>query len=100
MSKFKLIVSQVADETMIGHAVFLAQVNEKNAENFIREYSKALKSIMKMPASFPDFNEPEIEDGYKKSLFFGRYLILFKVVEDLIYVDYVVDCKQNRTLLT
>ena len=32
---------------------------------------------------------------YRKILFEKRYLLLFQIIDNTVYVDYVVDCRQD-----
>lgn len=37
----------------------------------------------------------EQQSKYRFILFEKRYMIIFQIVDDIVYADYVVDCRQD-----
>ena len=45
-----------------------------------------------------DLDVPEIPlETYRKCLFFGRYKAMFLVEDDCVYVDAIIDCRQDNS---
>lgn len=38
-------------------------------------------------------------NAYRFILFEKRYMIIFQIIDDIVYADYVVDCRQDYDLL-
>ncbi len=94
--KYTVIISDEATQMLISHSRFLAQVSEKAALNFIAEFSEKVKSLEKFPERNPWLSDPFIPAGKYRKLPMGkRYLLIYQVKGDTVYVDYVVDCRQD-----
>ena len=95
MSNYTVIVSRRADEMLIRHARFLAQVRVSAAKRMTAEL---LDTLEQNPFQFPaetDYNLPY--GAYRKALFSKWYKAIFSVAEDTVYLDAVLDCRQDNT---
>lgn len=96
MAKYEVIVSDEARKLMGNCVLFLA---EKDIDAAIRLKECLLESIRGLehiPARFPYFNEPAIQKNkYHKMFVENVYLVLYQVMDDIVYVDYVLDCRQD-----
>ncbi len=56
----------------------------------------AIRSLNQMPERFP-FLEAEFipPNKYRKMFVEKWYLILYQIKEQMVYVDYIVDCRQD-----
>ncbi len=94
--EYNVIVSQLAAEMLLTHVRFLANVGEESAEKLIEEFGNCAKSL----EVFPDRN-PWISDlslpihKYRKLIFMKRYFVIYQIKSDRVYIDYIVDCRQN-----
>ncbi len=98
MSKYTVIVSRRADEMLIRHARFLAQVRISAAKRMTAEFSKVLDTLEQNPFQFPietDYNLPG--GAYRKALFSKWYKAIFSVSENIVYLDAILDCRQDNT---
>ena len=94
--KYHVIVSEQAAQMLVSHAAFLAQVNPKAAERLTAEFEKAANSLELMPQRCPWLAGDYIpRNAYRFILFEKRYMIIFQIVDDFVYADYVVDCRQD-----
>ena len=101
MSKYSVIVSRRADEMLIQHARFLAQVSVSAAEKMVLEFGLVLDSLEENPYQYPvddDYNLPK--GMYRKALFCKWYKALFCVSDTKVFLDAVVDCRQGEPLRT
>ncbi len=101
MDKYKVLVSPKAKEMLDEHIEFIAQVNVDAARNKKNEIMKGLRSLSNMPARFPLFESKYIKSGkYHKMYIEKWYLVLYQIIEDTVYVEYIIDCRENYKWLT
>ncbi len=94
--KYTVIFSDKATSMLIQHVRFLASVSMSAAEKLHREIIKEAKALEFMPESYPWFNAEEITaNKYRKKLVAKRYLLIYQIKDTSVYVDYVVDCRQD-----
>lgn len=95
-NKYHVIVSEKATQMLISHAAFLAQVSVDAAERLTQAFEEAAHSLETMPHRYSWLIGDYIpHHTYRSVLFEKRYLLLFQIVDDIVYVDYVVDCRQD-----
>jgi len=93
---YKVIISDEVAQMLVSHARFLAQVSEKAALDLIAEFSAKAKSLEEFPERNPWLSDPLVPaDKYRKLLMAKRYLLIYQVKGDNVYVDAVVDCRQD-----
>lgn len=93
---FAVHVSPRADHMMQAHALFLAQVSIAAAERLLDEYAEKAAGLSHMPARYSWLDDPQIPSGkYRKLLLAERYLVLYQIKDADVYIDYVVDCRQQ-----
>ena len=99
MSKYTVIVSRRADEMLIQHAKFLARVSVPAAEKMVLEFELILDSLEENPYQYPVDDDCNLPKGmYRKALFCKWYKALFSVSGTNVFLDAVVDCRQDRPL--
>ena len=95
-SKYRVIVSERATQMLVSHAAFLAQVSPEAAERLTVEFEKAANSLEIMPQRWPWLSGEYIpKNAYRFILLEKRYMIIFQIIDDTVYADYVVDCRQD-----
>jgi hypothetical protein len=93
---YMVTISDKASEMLVSHARFLANVSEEADIKLIEDFKISAKSLER----FPDYN-PWISDSampvnkYRKLLFSNRYLLIYQIKQGMVYVDYIVDCRQD-----
>jgi len=93
---YNVVVSRRVDAMLLEHISFLANVSLSAAKRFRSDYATILERLADNPFQFPvehDLNLPE--GAYRKALFFKRYKAVFLVENNTVYLDAVVDCRQN-----
>lgn len=81
---------------LVSHAAFLAQVGPEAAERLATEFEKTTNSLEIMPQRCPWLKGEYIpRNAYRFILFEKRYMIIFQIMDDIVYADYVVDCMQD-----
>ena len=93
---YRVIVSVEAAQMLVSHARFLAQVSEAAALRLIEEFNEKAKPLVEFPERNPWLDDPLIPNGkYRKLLMAKRYLLIYQVKGSTVYVDAVVDCRQD-----
>lgn len=95
---YTVIISRRVDAMLLKHISFLARVSVPAAKKFRNDYAAILKRLADNPFQFPvetDLNLPE--GTYRKALFSKRYKAVFLIEGTAVYLDAVVDCRQNFT---
>ena len=99
-NKYRVIVSERATQMLISHAAFLAQVSPEAAERLTAEFEKTANSLELMPQRCPWLTGEYIpRNDYRFILFEKRYMIIFQIIDNIVYADYVVDCGQDYSWL-
>ncbi len=96
MTKYKVIVADRA-KTMLGaHIKFLAQVNTAAARDAKARLMTAIRSLSDMPERHPFLDEEYLPRGkYHKMFVDNWYLLLYQIKDQTVYLDYIVDCRQD-----
>lgn len=81
---------------LISNATFLAQVSPEAAERLVVSFENTANSLGIMPQRCPRLIGDYISNNkYRYILFEKHYMIIFQIKDDIVFVDYVVDCKQD-----
>lgn len=92
----KVIISDKAMSMLASHVRFLAQVSVNAAAKLKAELIKEMQSLDYMPEGYPWLNDEYIPPNkYRKKLVSKRYLLIYQIIDDTVYIDYVLDCRQD-----
>jgi len=96
MNKYKIFVSQSANNRMYAHFEFLAKVSKNAANNLLNRLLSDIQSLEYMPQKNPYFIQPFIEQRkYRYKLSYRRYRIVYQIIKDNVYVEDIQDCRQD-----
>lgn len=94
--KYTIVISDKASEMLVSHVRFLAQVSEQAAQNLIKEFKVSAKLLDKFPERNPWLSDPTLPiNKYWKLLIYKRYLLIYKVKGSTVFVDFILDCRQD-----
>ena len=94
--KYKVIISDKAKRMMGRHIRFMAQVNKEAAVSKKNEIITSIRSLESMPYRFPFFEGHYIPANKYHKMFIERwYLVLYQIKDDIVYVDYILDCRKD-----
>jgi hypothetical protein len=97
---YKVIVSEKAAQMLVSHSQFLAQVSETAALQRIAEFNEKANSLDTFPERNPLLSDPLIPPGeYRKLLLAKRYLLIYQIKDLIVYIDAIVDCRQDYAWL-
>lgn len=94
--QYKVIVSDRARQMMAGHVRFLVQKSPTVARRTKNELMDSIRFHSTMPERFPFLNAEFIPLNKYHKMFVGKwYFILYQIKGQTVYVDYIVDCRQD-----
>lgn len=94
--QYKVIISERAKEMLGMHIRFLAQVNKAAANKLKNRFVEEIRALKDMPQRYPFFNENYIPaNKYHKLYVENWFLVLYQIKDDTVYVDWIVDCRQD-----
>ncbi len=95
-NRYKVILSERASEMLLKHIRFMANVSISAAKNLKGGIMKAVQEIVNMPNSNPWLIDEYIPKyKYRKKLVEKRYLLIYQVKDDTVYIEYILDCRQD-----
>jgi len=93
---YTVIVSDRAADMLLEHLRFIAQASIEAADRLRMEIIEAVKSLEQFPDRNPWLSDPALPvNKYRKMVINKRYLIIYQIRGDLVFVEYVLDCRQN-----
>lgn len=94
--RYDVVISDGATQMLVSHARFLAQVSEPSAFRLIEVFQEKAKSLEQFPERNPWLTDTLIPSGkYRRLLLEKRYLLVYQIKESTVYVDAVVDTRQD-----
>jgi len=100
-NKYRVVIQAPAVEMLLHHTRFLAKVSEAAAKKLADEFTKQAKTLETMPERCPWLIDQLIpEHKYRKLIFAKRYMLIFQVIGNDVYVDAMVDCRQEYSWLS
>ncbi len=94
--KYNVIVSDTAKRRLAMHIAFIVNVNKKAAKETKERIIGVFRSLGDMPERYPFLDEDLIpKNKYHKMFADNWYLVLYQVKDNTVYIDYVIDCRQD-----
>jgi len=93
---YEVVISERAMTMLLTHVRFLAQVSVTAARKLKELVIDEIKKLEYMPESYSWFvSEYVPANKYRKMLVGKRYLVIYQVSENSVFVDYILDCRQD-----
>ena len=95
--KYKVITSQTAYFQISECISFLDNVSPDAALRLYNEIMNSLRSLEEMPDRCPvveEFKTP-LGDIHRMVIANGKFIILYRIDDDTVYVNYVVDTRKD-----
>lgn len=94
--KYKIFISEKANQQIKENLVFISNVAKEAANKQKIIFKDSIDKIEEDPKAYPFFESKYIPaNKYHKYIVSKRYIIIYQIQDDVIYVDYVVDTRQN-----
>jgi plasmid stabilization system protein ParE len=98
--QYQVIVSDRTRQMLAEHVAFLAQKSPAAARKTKNGLIAVIRSLSVMPERFPFLSAEFIPPNkYRKMFVEKRYLILYQIKDWTVYVDYILDCRQDYSWL-
>ena len=98
--KYNVILARRADKMLLSHIGFLAQVSPAAARRLLADFKKAARLLANSSFQFPfadELDAPGIPpETYRKCLFEERYKALYLVESYDVFIDAIIDCRQEN----
>ena len=92
-----IIISEDAMNMLDSHAEFLAHVNKSAARRLVDSILRDIESLSELPERCPVYDNQFVQRGrYRQLLSCKRYLIIFEVAVNTVYVDFILDCRKDN----
>ena len=89
-------ISDAAVMMLDSHVEFLARVSQAAAARLMDTILDDIASLSANPERFPAFVSSFISNNrYRKMLSAKRYLILYEIDYPNVFVDFIIDCRQD-----
>ena len=100
MQRYKIIISD-RSKTMLGaHVKFIAQNSLSAARDTKEKILTSIRSLFHMPERCPFFDGDFVpRNKYHKMIVENRYLILYQIKDVTVFVDYIIDGRQDYNWL-
>jgi plasmid stabilization system protein ParE len=94
--QYKVIVSDRSRKMLANHVRFLAQKSPTAARKVKNDLIDAIRTLHQMPERFSFLDAEFISPNKYHKMFVRRwYLIIYQIKDQTVYVDYIVDCRQD-----
>jgi len=98
--KYSVRVAERADRMLILHTEFLARVSPYAARRLLMDFKKLIKRLEDNPLMFPFADEVDVPniplETYRKCLLNKRYKTIFLIEGNDVYIDVIIDCRQEN----
>ena len=92
--EYNVVIQTPATEMLVTHARFLAQVSKSVADRLVDEFFVKSKTLEQMPERCPWLSGYSIpEKKYRKLVFERNYMLVFQIIDNVVYVDAMIDCR-------
>ncbi|MZQ97094.1 MAG: type II toxin-antitoxin system RelE/ParE family toxin [Acidaminobacter sp.] len=94
--EYKVILSEAARQMLIEHIQFLAHEDVDAARRIKGVLLDSIRSLSCFPARHSYISADFLPaNKYRKMVIEKRYLILYQVKEQIVFIDWIMDCRQD-----
>ncbi len=98
--RYQVIFSDRAGEMLVQHIRFVAQASPQAVDKLRLDIIEAAKSLQEFPERGSWLADRALPANvYRKLPVDKCYLLIYKIKDDTVYLDYVVDCRQEYSWL-
>ena len=98
LCKYDIIISEDALFMLDKHARFLAKVHQNAAINLVDQILDDIESLSSLPERCPFYNNAFVPNNrYRMLISCKRYLIIYEILDNKVYVDSIIDSRQDIT---
>lgn len=94
--KYEVIISRRVEATLLLHVRFLSKVSIQAARILRDAFKDAIGKLSSNPFQFQEELDLNLPKGkYRRAILLRRYKVVFSVKGNTVFVDAVVDCRQE-----
>lgn len=94
--KYEIIISDKALQMLASHISFLAQVNSNAAMKLKETIMQEIKELEYLPEKYSWLIDDMLPiKKYHKKVINKRYLIIYQIRENTVYVEYIIDGREE-----
>lgn len=94
--QYKVVISEKATEMLVQHLRFIAEVSHQAADTLRAEIIESAKSLQSFPERNMIFFHPVLPTKkYRKMTIGKRYLLIYQIKNRTVYIEYILDCRQD-----
>lgn len=95
-NRYHVIISSRAAQMLVSYAMHISQYDRDAADRFIEGFEKASQSLEEFPRRCQWVEGDYIPaKTYRYRIFHKHYMLIFKIEDDNVYVEYVINCRQD-----
>lgn len=95
-NEYTVIISDAARQMLIEHIRFLAQADADAARKIKTLLLDSIRTLSHFPERHPFISTDFLPaNKYRKMVIEKRYLILYQAKEQFVFVDWIMDCRQD-----
>lgn len=95
MKKYNIIFTSTFTEMFNSVSIQYTHYSSTYSDNIEKKLYKAIHLLKTFPYSAPLIKYKGIPQIYRKSIIKNRFFIIFKIINDEIYLLYFIDGRQN-----
>ena len=95
MPQYKVVISGAARKMLMDQVYFLATVNPAAAQALRSKLVNEIRSLAQMPERFPYLEPENRKSKYRKMFVPNWYLVIYVVENDTVFMEYILDCRQD-----
>ena len=85
-------ISEKAKNDLLFYSSYKRKFSKSNSQKFLNDFNSSIELLKLFPYMYP---KAYFNSNYRKILFNKKYLILYLIENNTIYIDSIVNCKQN-----
>lgn len=98
--KYKVIISDRASDMLSRHIAFIGNVSKQAAKSQKSRIIDAIKKLINDAEIYPFFeNDFFPRNKYHKYVISKRYIVLYQIKDRTVFVDYIIDTRQDYSWL-
>lgn len=96
MPRFRVTIAKRVDIMLVQHAAFIANVSKSAAQRFLNEFNGIINRLTDSPEVYQLDTDPNLPEGrYRRAIFMKWYKVVYKICEDTVYIDAIIDIRQD-----
>lgn len=94
-TKYKIEFTEKALNMIKLHIQYLTLIDINIAKVFKEKIFSASKTLEVLPNRCPLLGISDMTDKYRKLIIDDKYILVYKVIENIVCIEYFLDCKQD-----